>query len=227
MEMMHKCRSRALVLRELRNLVPLLVESPSDGWFRTLNTADEVNAANMGTGTGPSSSSFSSSSYTCLFDGAKLELKVSSPDTPEFGLCFSRLSFAAERDALDLDALSSQQPAGDWAGWTRREPSNSDRLRVNKRGREILYFVRPPQSQADICVSDLKAEVCHTLRIDSRRVSLAAGSFYWGPEFVEDGLGMYSTYFDSDPTTETDSHHMRTMRGAALVDVIEMPINSP
>lgn len=183
-----------------------MVETVTDSWLRTVNKD----------GNG-------SKSPFCLFDGAQLEVNVSSPLTPEFGLCFSRLSFAAERELLDFDAMSNH-PTGDWKGWTRREPSDTDRLRVNKRGREILYFVQPPLSECDVTVSELKAELCHTLQIESQRISLAAGPFIWGPGFVEDGLGVYATYFDTD--VETDLHHMKTIRGAALIDVVEMSVQA-
>jgi len=163
---------------------------------------------------------------TCLFDGAKLEFNVASTTVSEFGICFQRTAFVVEREKLDIDAfIHRQSSSADWSGWTRREPSDSERLRVNKRGREILYFVQPPPTECDLTVSDLRAEVCHTLQIaDVRRISFVAGPFYWGPDFKEDGLGLYSNYFNADIVI--DSRHMKTQRGAALIDVIENELQS-
>jgi hypothetical protein len=108
----------------------------------------------------------------------------------------------------------------DGTGWARREPSDSDRLRVNKRGREILYFIQPPASDGDLTYSDIRAEVYNTLHISNPTcISLQAGPFSWGPDFTEDGLGFYSTYFKTDIVI--DGRHMKTMHGAALIDVVE------
>ncbi|KIX97744.1 uncharacterized protein Z520_06522 [Fonsecaea multimorphosa CBS 102226] len=208
LEMMHRCEPRLLVLRELRSMVPALVQCTNNSWFRTINR----NA---------------NSSYLCLFDGAQLELNFSSMTTPEFGFCFPRRSFVAERERLDVNAMLQQQPATtttDWAGWKRREPSDSDRLRVNKNGWEILYFVQPPKGEVDITVSELRAELCHTLQIETGRVLFGAGPFQWGPDFEEDGLGLYTTYFDT--AIDTGARQMKTVRGAALIDVIEISMQA-
>jgi len=130
----------------------------------------------------------------------------------------------AERDRLDVDSVVNQPDTGDWRDWTRRGPSDSDRLRVNKKGREILYFVRPPPSESDASVSELRAELCRTLQVRPERVSFSAGPFHWGPNFEEDGLGLYASYFDAD--LEIDVDYMKTVRGAALLDVIENPVPS-
>lgn len=98
-----------------------------------------------------------------------------------------------ENGGLDLE------PTSDWAGWTRRAPSDSDLLRVNRKGWEVLYFLRPPETTMDITFSDLRAEVCHTLRLqDLRRVSFRAGPFVCAGDFKEDESVLYGTYFGSD-----------------------------
>jgi hypothetical protein len=182
-------------------MVPALVQGENMCWFRTLNREENPGAA-------------------CLFDGGKLELNLAASFVPEFGVCFSRSSFVAERERLDLDTILALDPAGDWAGWTRREPSDTDRLRVNRRGREVLYFLKPPPTDFDLTYSDLRAELCHTLKIaDPQRISFMAGPFFWGPDFKEDGRGLYSNYFRTDIIV--DSRHMKTVRGSALIDVIE------
>lgn len=171
-------------------------------WFRTLNAPPPGSAA------------------PCLWSGAKLRLHRSSTDTPSFGLCFARKAFVGERDAFDLAAFERRSTPQGEVGWVRSEPSDSDRLRVNKRGREVLYFVQPPPTEMDLTLSELRAEIASALQIsDVRRIILSAGSFVWGPEFVEDGLGLYSTYFNNDIVVE--GRHMKTVHGAALVDVNE------
>lgn len=125
-------------------------------------------------------------------------------------------------DAPENGGLDTE-PTGDWQGWKKRAPSDSDRLRVNRKGREVLYFVQPPPTTMDITFSDLRAEVCHTLRLeDSRRVSFQAGPFVCAADFREDGLGLYGTYFGSDIVI--NERHMKTVRGAALIDVIEVHV---
>jgi len=206
-EITHRCQSRHTLYEELAQMAPLLLHGENMCWFRTLNK--EQNPAVM-----------------CLFDGAKLEINVASSYVPEFGVCFPRTSFVGERERLDLDACLSIPSSGDWAGWVRREPSDSDRLRVNRRGWEVLYFLQPPSTVPDVTFSELRAEICHTLQVaDPRRISLAAGPFHWGPDFKEDGLGLYSTYFNTDIIVE--SRHIKTVRGSALVDVLENPMPSP
>jgi hypothetical protein len=92
---------------------------------------------------------------------------------------------------------------------------------VNKRGREILYFVQPPPNQYDLTFTDMRAEVCCTMGIaEVERVAFTAGPFYSGPEFREDGLGVYNTYFNAD--VMVGGEHMKTKRGAALIDVTEV-----
>lgn len=203
LEMMHQCEPRLVVLRALRYMAPTLVQGTNSSWFCTLNR--EVNTSKL-----------------CLFDGAKLELNFSSMAAPEFGFCFPRRSFVAEREQMDADAVIQMSAADDWIGWTRRAPSDSDRLRVNKNGWEILYFVRPPPSELDITLSELRAELCHTLKIEPKCVLLRAGPFQWGTDFEEDGQGLYSTYFDS--AVDTGTTRMKTIRGAALIDVLEISV---
>jgi hypothetical protein len=156
---------------------------------------------------------------TCLFEGAKLEMKMTSAYVLEFGFCFPRASFIYEREHLNL----SLQHAEARDGWVRRKPSDSDRLRVNRDGWEILYCVQPPASSSDVTVSEVISELCRTLRIaDRRRVALASGPFYWGKDFKENGLGIYGTYFNVDMVV--DGRHMRTVRGSALIDVLECSV---
>jgi hypothetical protein len=203
-EVTHRCRARHLLYEELARMVPGLIHSEQMCWFRTRNK----NANPTG---------------TCLFDGAKLEVNIAAATcAPEFGLCFPRGSFVTERERLDIDmGVDLPMPmSGDWAGWTRREPLDSDRLRVNRKGWEVLYFLQPPSTHFDVTFTDLRAELCYTLQIeDGRRISLAAGPFYWGPDFKEDGLGLYSSYFNTDMVI--DSRHMKTTRGSALITVLE------
>ena len=185
-------------------MLPALIHGENMCWFRTMNKEDNPGG-------------------TCLFDGAKLEMNLASNYVPEFGVCFPRTSFVAERDRLNLDAHLSTPSSGDWAGWMRREPSDSDRLRVNRKGWEVLYFLQPPPTEIDVTFSDLRAELCHTLQIeDLNRISLASGPFYWGPDFKEDGLGLYNNYFNSDIIV--DSRHMKTVRGSALIDGRAIPV---
>lgn len=205
LEMMHQCEPRLLVLRALKSMIPAVVQCTSNSWFRTINRN-------------------SNPSDLCLFDGAKLELNFSSNTTPEFGFCFPRRSFAGERDRLDVITMLQHPDTTDWVGWTRREPSDPDRLGVNKNGWEVLYFVQPPKGEVDITVSELRAELSHTLQIDPGRVRFSAGPFQWGPDFVEDGLGLYTTYFDT--AVDTWPRQMRTIRGAALIEVTEIPMQA-
>ena len=183
-------------------MIPTLLYNEHSCCFRTLNS--NLNPSNF-----------------CLFDGARLEVSLSSSCiTPEFGFCFPRRSFVLERDRLDLAGLVAQPAAGDWMGWEHREPSDSERTCVNKKGREILYFLRPPPATHDVMLSELRAEIGKTLNItDLRRISFTAGPFFWPPEFREDGRGLYCTYFNSDIVV--DSQHMLTSEGAALIDVLE------
>jgi hypothetical protein len=162
---------------------------------------------------------------TCLFDGAKFEMNLASSNAPIFGLCFPRPSFVVEREQLDLDTLLNEPPSGDWPGWGRLPPSDSDRLRVNKKDREVLYFWQPPPTDFDVTMSGLRMEICNTLKItDLRKIALASGPFYWGPGFKEDGLGLYNNHFKRDMVV--DSRHMKTVTGAALIDVIEVSVPS-
>ncbi len=49
------------------------------------------------------------------------------------------------RERFDLNAvMAEEEPGGDWLGWQHREPSDADRLRVNRKGWEVLYFLRAP-----------------------------------------------------------------------------------
>lgn len=150
-------------------------------------------------------------------------MNLASASVPEFGLCFPRTSFVREREQMELQGELATDLSGDWAGWVRRAPSDSDRLRVNRKGWEVLYFVQPPPTTFDVTFSDLRAELCHTLQIaDPKRISFSAGPFLWGPDFKEDGLGLYSNYFCADIVI--DSRHMKTIRGSALIDVLEVNV---
>lgn len=183
-------------------LVPGLIQPQGLCWFATLNRE-------------------SNTTLGCLFDGAKLELKLSSSGVPEFGICFQRASFVRERGSADVESLALLRQKTDWRGWTWREPSNSERLLVNKKGREILYIVQPPPNQYDLTLTDLRAEVCCTMGIvEVERVAFEAGPFFWGSDFKEDGLGLYSTYFNNDIVV--DGEHLKTKRGTALIDVTEV-----
>lgn len=200
-EINHRCSARRKLYEQIARYAPGLVQGHDFSWFRTLNQTDNLNR-------------------TCLFQGCQLDLCLLPVTPPEFGLCFSRTSFIKERERLDIDTLLNTDGSDDWTEWTRRDPSDTDRLRVNKRGREVLYFVRPPSTIIDLTVEDLRSEICHSLKIDDpKSFSLASGPFFWGPDFKDDGTGLFSNYFGADILT--DSRHMKTLRGAALIDVVE------
>lgn len=200
-EMNHRCSARRKLYEDIAGYAPGLVQGQDFSWFRTINQADYLNR-------------------TCLFQGCKLELCLLPVTTPEFGLCFTRTSFVKERERLDLDLLLKTDESGDLRGWTRREPSDTDRLRVNKRGREVLYFVRPPDTFTDLTPGDLRAEILYSLQVeDPKKISFASGPFFWGSDFKDDESGLLSNYFGADIVI--DSRHMKSLRGAALIDVVE------
>jgi hypothetical protein len=206
-EMTHRCLARHMLYEDLVSLVPNCTPVENNCWFRTTNA--ELNVSSR-----------------CLFEGAKLEFNVSLVQCPEFGFCFRRTSFAAEREAFDVETvIGNLNKTTDPGEWIRREPSDSDRLRVNKKGREVLYFFQSPSHEPDLSFGDLRSEICRSLQIvDSRRVSLAAGPFLWGPDFQDDGLPIYGTYFKMDIVV--DGRHMKTAQGAALIDVIECTVDA-
>lgn len=158
---------------------------------------------------------------TCLFDGAKMKLHILPLVRPEFGFCFPRTAFIAERDKFDIECFSTNiTVAGNMVRWRRRLPSDEDRLQVNREGWEVLYFAQPLSAQNDATFTDLRTEICTTLNItDSSRVTFAAGPFTWGPDFVEDNLGIYKTYFN---IIRNDSlKAIKKIKGSALINIIE------
>lgn len=221
-EIVHRCRPRRVLYEELASLLPSLMHSERNCWFRVTNSPppppppdpreqQQQQQQRQQQRQQPGS---------CLFDGARLELNLSFEDAPEFGFCFRRACFAAERDRFSLEAAAAATHPCDTAQWVRREPTDPERLQVNKRGRELLYLIRPPSAEMDMTCSDLRAEVRNTLQLaHHQRFSLAAGPFHWPSSFQDDGSGIYITYFKKDIVV--DGRHMKTLGGAALIDVIE------
>lgn len=181
----------------LRQMVPLLVRDGDLCWFLTINRDDNP-------------------TESCLFHGAKLELKPLSKHIPEYGFCFARSAFVSERERFNLRATQS----GFTEDWTRRRPSDAERLLINREGWEALYFVQPPATGSDITVSRLKDELCNSLQIiDQGRLSFTSGPYTWNSAFQEDGRLLYETYFSQDIVV--DSRHMITAESSALIYVIE------
>jgi hypothetical protein len=200
MEVTHRCLARRLLYSQLHKLVPSILEGTDLYYFHTLN-----NAQNPTT--------------NCLFDGIHLQLYAEQRSRPEFGFCFARTAFVTEREAFCLAPTARGREK--WEGWTQRGPTDSERLRVNKQGTEALYFLQPPLSQTRVTISQLRAEVAHSLGMeDSGRLELASGPFVWTRDFEEDERDVYTTYFGEDIVRR--ERHMKTVRGAALVYVCEL-----
>jgi hypothetical protein len=107
-----------------------------------------------------------------------------------------------------------------WEDWSRREPSDAERLQVNRKGWELLYFVQPPGIRLNVTISLLKDELCDTLQITHPgRLCLTSGPFLWDSKFNEDGRPFHETYFTQDMMI--DSRHMNTAGGLPLMYVLE------
>jgi len=202
-EVTHRCVGRQALYEELTSITPGMLQDHGGCWFRTLNKE-----SNPGT--------------TCLFDGVRLELNVQSGPYPEIGFCFPRTSFVFERDQFRI----LDQRTGVFEGWIQRAPIDSERLRVNKQGYEVLYFVQPPPHKHKVTLNDVRQELSDSLKLnDPTRLSLTSGPFLWTAEFQDDGRDMYSVYFNKNIVV--DSRHMKTTRGSALIYVLEERSFSP
>ncbi|KAH1382987.1 hypothetical protein KXW53_005487 [Aspergillus fumigatus] len=205
-EITHRCTCRRLLHEELVRMLPGFLRENDVYWFRTRNPETNIQ-------------------HTCLFDGAELEMQLVTSHVPECGFCFARRAFIAVRDAFDRQ--QGQMPRGSAsstsprdhslsAGWTFREPSDTERLRVNRHGWEIMFVLHPDAREGAVTISRLRMELCRLLCIsDPRRVILTSGPFTWGGDFQEDGKDYYSTYFVHDLIVESRS--MKTPRGSALM----------
>ncbi|GFG07358.1 uncharacterized transporter C1002.16c [Aspergillus lentulus] len=205
-EITHRCTCRRLLHEELVRMLPGFLRENDVYWFRTRNPETNIQ-------------------HTCLFDGAELEMQLVTSHVPECGFCFARRAFIAERDAFDRQ--QGQMPRGSASstsprdhslssGWTFREPSDTERLRVNRHGWEIMFVLHPDAREGAVTISRLKMELCRLLSIaDPRRLILTSGPFVWGVDFQEDGKDYYSTYFVNDLIVESRS--MKTPRGSALM----------
>lgn len=216
-EITHRCTCRRLLHEELVRMLPGFLRENDVYWFRTRNPETNIQ-------------------HTCLFDGAELEMQLVTSHVPECGFCFARRAFIAERDAFDRQ--QGQMPRGSAsstsprdhslsAGWTFRGPSDTERLRVNRHGWEIMFVLHPDAREGAVTISRLRMELCRLLCIsDPRRVILTSGPFTWGGDFQEDGKDYYSTYFVHDLIVESRS--MKTPRGSALMYVLEAdPMGRP
>lgn len=219
-EVTHRCKCRRALYEKLVEMLPGLLRENDVYWFRTVNQSMNPNS-------------------TCLFDGAHLEMQLVSAHTPECAFCFPRRAFIEERDAFDRKYLSRLASSGATPpahvgqttlasalqanlspGWMFREPSDSERLRVNRHGWEIMFVLQPSPTEAAATISRLRMELCRLLSIsDSQRVILTSGPFVWGQEFQEDGKDYYNTYFSNDIVV--DARSMKTVRGSALMYVLE------
>ncbi|KAF4251695.1 hypothetical protein CNMCM8980_005564 [Aspergillus fumigatiaffinis] len=181
-EITHRCTCRRLLHEELVRMLPGFVRENDVYWFRTRNPETNIQ-------------------HTCLFDGAELEMQLVTSHVPECGFCFARRAFIAERDAFDRQ--QSQMPRGSASstsprdhslssGWTFREPSDTERLRVNRHGWEIMFVLHPDAREGAVTISRLRMELCRLLSItDPRRIILTSGPFTWGGDFQEDGRDYY------------------------------------
>ncbi|KAL6810324.1 hypothetical protein J3E69DRAFT_377775 [Trichoderma sp. SZMC 28015] len=201
-EATHWCENRDLLYQQLQQTLPTLVHDNNSVWFQTINKCDNP-------------------SESCLFDEAKMKLHILPLVRAEFGFCFPRTAFVAERSKFDIRCFPINiTVAGNRVQWRRRLPSDEDRLQVNREGWEVLYFIQPVSAQNDATFTDLRNEICNTLNItDSSRVTFEAGPFTWGPDFVEDNLGIYKTYFSS--TMNPNLKVIKTIKGSALINIIE------
>ncbi|GFG23123.1 probable transcription factor TDA9 [Aspergillus udagawae] len=190
-EITHRCTCRRLLHEELVRMLPGFLRENDVYWFRTRNPETNIQ-------------------HTCLFDGAELEMQLVTSHVPECGFCFARRAFIAERDAFDRQ--QSQMPRGSAAstspraqslssGWTFREPSDTERLRVNRHGWEIMFVLHPDAREGVVSISRLRMELCRLLSIaDPRRVILTSGPFTWGGDFQEDGKDYYNSGLGLSPT---------------------------
>lgn len=212
-ELTHRCAARAALYEELVALLQYLVRDAGSFWFRTSNK--ESNPAS-----------------NCLFDGIKLELNVqSSQSQQDYGICFSRTAFVEKRESFYTQHASlpteypmqeGGTPEGQQLKWTLRGPTDTERLRVNRGGQEVLYFCQPPNHQQTVTITELRSVICRTLDIsDETRVVLNAGPFFWDVDFEENGRDLQTTYFLYD--TIVEGRHMKTARGSALIYVLEVP----
>ncbi|KAL6812669.1 hypothetical protein V8C40DRAFT_256898 [Trichoderma camerunense] len=109
-EATHWCENRDLLYQQLQQTLPTLVHDNGSVWFQTINKCDNPGE-------------------TCLFDGAKFKLHILPLVRAEFGFCFPRTAFVAERDKFDSRCFPTDTTAaGNRAQWRRRLPSDEDRL---------------------------------------------------------------------------------------------------
>ena len=209
-ELTHRCAARADLYNELVTLLPYLGRNAEMCWFRTLNKE-------------------SNRTSNCLFDGIKLELNHQSTSSQQnFGICFSRMAFIQERENFqarntslptEFVVIQNGSPRGP-PQWPCRGPTDSERLRVNRDGREILFFCQPPSQQQIVTITELRAVISRTLGIgDTTRMVLNAGPFYWDIDFQENGKDVQSTYFLDNIVVE--GRHMKTAKGSALIYILE------
>ncbi|KIX96480.1 uncharacterized protein Z520_07746 [Fonsecaea multimorphosa CBS 102226] len=204
-ELTHRCVARSALYDELVVLLPYLVRKGESCWFHTLNKE-------------------SNTTSNCLFDGVKLKMNVQeSQCLSDFGICFPRAAFVEEREKFGSHhgSMPFEYPTIRTEGaWVHRHPSDSERLLVNREGYEVMYFCQPPQFQQEVTITKLRNVICSSLSInDPRRVILNAGPFYWDVDFQENGKDVQHTYFLDDIVV--DGRHMRTVRGSALIYVLE------
>ncbi|KAF7177594.1 hypothetical protein CNMCM7691_005923 [Aspergillus felis] len=190
-EITHRCTCRRLLHEELVRMLPGFLRENDVYWFRTRNPETNIQ-------------------HTCLFDGAELEMQLVTSHVPECGFCFARRAFIAERDAFDRQ--QSQMPRGSASstspsaqslssGWTFREPADTERLRVNRHGWEIMFVLHPDAREGAVSISRLRMELCRLLSItDPRRIILTSGPFTWGGDFQEDGKDYYNYGLGLSPT---------------------------
>ncbi|KAF5239056.1 hypothetical protein FANTH_10103 [Fusarium anthophilum] len=197
-EITHQCPSRLSLYQDLQGMVPTLLRKYDIYWFQTLNKDKSLEG-------------------TCIFPGARLKMNnlTDKDSSVEFGLCFPRSAFVLERECFDITDIPEIY-IFDVHPRVRRQPSDSERLLINRAGWEVLYFFRTFHG-GDLTYTDLKAEVCEQLAItDQRRVALSSGPFSWGSDFVEDRFGFYNTYFAQD--LNSNPRPMKTTSGAALIE---------
>ncbi|KAF7121608.1 hypothetical protein CNMCM5793_009079 [Aspergillus hiratsukae] len=216
-EITHRCTCRRLLHEELVRMLPGFLRENDVYWFRTRNPETNIQ-------------------HTCLFDGAELEMQLVTSLVPECGFCFARRAFIAERDAFDRQ--QSQMPRGSGSprdqslssGWTFREPSDTERLRVNRHGWEIMFVLHPDAREGAVSISRLRMEVCRLLAIaDPRRVILMSGPFTWGGDFQEDDTKerpfRCRICGESFSRKELHDRHQRTRHGATssipLPEIVE------
>lgn len=201
-EITHNCHNRRALYQAIVSMVPTLLRVGEPYWFQTLNAQDSVNG-------------------TCLFHCARLELHpLSNTDSvAEFGFCFPRSAFVAERERFDSTSMATIYVANDSSDIVRRQPSDSERLLVNRHGWEVLYFLRSPDKRT-LTFTDVQTNICHALQItNSDRLAMSWGNFYWSNEFRDDGSNFYNTYFANG--VSTCSPPLKTATGGALIRISE------